>query len=806
MKKILITIIFILLFSFDVKANDLVLNMEFQDNIYYVRRGSGYSSNILSFYTIDSKVAYCVEPGVLITNFNYISEDSLDNLNLSLEIKELISLIGYYGYEYENHHTTRFRMATQALIWEVVTKDIVEFYTERYGYGNYIDVSYEKNIIMNLVGHHYIKPSFDSNNYSLYLNQEIEIIDTNNILSLYEVVDDNSNLVKIDGNKLIINPLNIGKNEIILRKKKYDNDKSILYIPTDSTSQKVAHLRSDDLLVKINLDVKGGYLILEKLDYDTKDKPLGDNTLNGALYGVYDINNNLITTLETNNKVKSKYLSLGNYKLKEIKPSYGYLKDETVYNFSITENNLEPKITVFEKPIKKEITIKKLLGHYTNNEKYFKIEPDIIFDIYLKSNNQLITSLKTDENGYIKTSLSYGTYIFKQRNTTNGYLKTDDFLIVIDENTTSIDKIIINKPITTLVKVNKIDLDTGEKINVKGIKFKIKDLETNEYVCFNSCFYETDENGSFNTNGLFGHFQLEEVDEKTNSYLWNQEPIKFNVLGTTKEITINFPNERIKGGIKILKTGEKFDNQDGIKYLEIPLPSVKFNLYASDNIYFLDKLIYKKDELVDTLITDENGIGEFNNLYLGTYYLEEIESSNLNLVNKEKYYFNLEYIDQYNHISKTLEIKNYLPKGNIELNKIDSNTKEGIPNTLIEISLDDKMIYRGKTNEFGKINLDNLPLGNYQLKEIESNKDYIKTDKILEFSITQDKEMVKLVLENEKRKEEIVENKKELEKDEIIQIVEVPNTALNSNSILSILGVVLLLFGTCLLIYSLKQK
>ena len=783
MKKIFIFILcLITCLMLDVQASSK-LNMEFQENIYYVRRGGGeYSSNILSFYTIDDKVVYCVEPGVLVTDFNYQEEIGLDNLNLSLETKELIGLIGYYGYEYPGHTTTRFRMATQALIWEVSTNHIVEFYTERYGYGNYIDVSYEKNIIMDLVNSHHIKPTFDGDTFNGYYNMTIASSDANNVLDSYEVLDDGGNSVKIKNNEITINPLKVGKSKIILKKKKYDNNPSILYIPSNGTSQKVAHLRVDiDELATINLNIQGAKVEVLKKDSDTLNNPIGDNKLGGAIFGIYDEDNNLIDKIETDNEGKvSKYLALGNYKLKEIEPSYGYLLNYKTYEFSLTKTDLVSEIKVYEEAIKKDITIKKVMDNETGILDY---EPNITFDIYLKSTNKLIASKTTDQNGYLNIRLPYGIYIFKQRNTTEGYLKANDFEIEINENTKNIvQKVVVNKKIASKVKVQKVDRDTGENINLSGIKFKIKNLDTNQYVCQEVtypnlktiCEFETGSDGSFTTpKGLFGNYQVEEVEQVIPGYNLNKQPIKFTISNKTEFqknefndniIVINFPNERIKGNLKINKLGEEVIIEDKITYNKIPLLGVKFNLYAKENIYLGNKLVFKKDELIDTLITNQEGIVSLDNLYQGSYYLKEIESDNNNLISNQLYYFDIPKNDQV-----VLNIENYLPKGSIELNKIDSITKEGISNTLIAIYKEDKLIYKGKTDKEGKITLTNLPIGTYSIKEIESNPDYIKSDSILEFTISEDQEIINLSLENEKiitgsikinkRGEELVINK-----------------------------------------------
>ena len=61
-----------------------------------------------------------------------------------------------------------------------------------------------------------------------------------------------------------------------------------------------------------------------------------------------------------------------------------------------------------------------------------------------------------------------------------------------------------------------------------------------------------------------------------------------------------------------------------------------------------------------------------NDLYYGKYFLIEGESSLGNMVNNEKYYFEITDEDLIDgEIVKKLDFQNYLPKGELEFNKID---------------------------------------------------------------------------------------------------------------------------------------
>ena len=110
------------------------------------------SESAHSWYTQDyyfgDRVAYCIEPGVPEGTNNYTVGD-MSNTNYSNEQKIKMLLIAYYGYDYPNHQTLNYRLATQALLWEQTGNYSVSYSTQRWGAGTNIDLSAERNTIMN---------------------------------------------------------------------------------------------------------------------------------------------------------------------------------------------------------------------------------------------------------------------------------------------------------------------------------------------------------------------------------------------------------------------------------------------------------------------------------------------------------------------------------------------------------------------------------------------------------------------------------------------------------------------------------
>ena len=337
---------------------------------------------------------------------------------------------------------------------------------------------------------------------------------------------------------------------------------------------------------------------------------------------------------------------------------------------------------------------------------------------------------------------------------------------------------VIDKP---KLKVNKIDSMTNEHIKIKGIKFKIKNLTTNEYLCENAdCIYETDDFGIFITNDKldYGDYQLEELDQIIDGYLWNKEPLKFTVDKNSSYpdnyLTINFKNTPVTGSLELTKVGEKPIFKDNlITFEEIKLNNVVFNLYSSDH------------KFINTYKTND-GILLIKDLPIGSYYLKEVLTESSHLLVDKPIEFTIDYQDQYTqNVIKKLTIKNYLKKGILKFTKTDFKTGELLPNTLIEIYNDkDELIYEDYTNESGEIILEGLPIGKYYLKESIAPDGYELSNEIIRFEIKDNDEIINANMENIK--------------------IKVPSTHLDNSHILSIISVVLAVFGGFLFIHEKK--
>ncbi len=761
---------------------DEYLKVDTQDGVFYTMTGSdGYfSADPYAYYTMDGKTVYCIEQGVRLDGRFYHGEEGFVNSPLPLEINRRIELIGHYGYDYPGHQTQHYRMATQALIWEAITGYDVTFWTENYGWGDYIDVSYEREQIMALVNNHGVKPSFEGQTFNAILNQELVIEDNNYRVNEFEVYNSNGNDVRIENNKVYVTAKSVGQTSVKFAKKNYDSATTFFYVADDGYSQKLAFFRSSDPLgTTLNLNVVGGKIKIKKIDNDTKGCITGLNsqyTLVGARYGVYDSNNNLVDTLTIGNDctVTSKELPYGTYKIRELSAPQGYELDPKTYTAIINSTNVV-EVVLKENVIKNYISILKQYDYVDGNTTFLNAEANITFEIY-NQNNTLYATIVTDKNGYASLDIPYGVWRFHQVNTHIGFEKIYDFYITVNDDSEKEQYYnILNNKLSAYLKVVKIDSETGNTIAIADTTFKILNIDTNQYV---SQFvsgkvydtFKTDSDGVMTTYLKLesGNYRLIEIASPHN-YLINTDGLEFSIGEDTYYnyttygafVTVYFDNQVIKGQIEVNKNGEDVVIENGnFTYEQKPLENVVFEIYANEDIYSADgnTLYYEKGQLVDTITTNKDGYAISKELYLGSYYLIEVKTDDSHLLDNNKYEFTLTEKDNKTPIVyHNYSALNILKKSKLEFTKTDVATGKGIPDTKVQIFhiKDDgnsELIFTGITDSDGKIIITDLFIGKFTIIETDSATGYKLSDEIVSFEIKDNGEIVKANMTNEKIK------------------------------------------------------
>lgn len=759
----------------------------------------------------DGSFVYCIEPGTPVSDGAVYPGQDFDQSYVGQMTQEQwrrITLLAYYGYGYGNHTDIHWYTVTQYLIWQTVPHGYDIYFTDTLNGNRITKYTNEINELNRLVEEHNIRPNLSNDTIDMVIGDTVELTDSNNVLNKFEVVDTDNVSASISGNTLSITANDVGDGSVTISKrdKNYSHPAIIYYHPT--SQDLMMRGAYDPIDVNLKIEIVGGKVSVKKVDMDTGlGIAQGDATLDGAVYGIYDLEGNRVGEVisKGGEYVTSDYLpSLGTFFLKEEKSSTGYELNETKYFFNITKDDLYPEVDVTEKVIERDLKIFKV---YASDETGFLTgEPNVTFDIYLKSSGEKVTSITTDENGYATATLPYGTYTVRQATTTEDHEMVEDFEIVVNEYSEDpIYKLLANAEITARLKVIKIDSETGNTIPVAGIKFKIFDVENNEYVCQvtdkEQCVFETNDEGILLTPLPLesGTYRLEEQDQKLDGYLWNEEALTFaigddstlindNVFGAIVEV--EFENTQVKGKVEINKTGEELIiEDDSYHYEKIKLEGAEFELRANEDIIVGGKTYYKKGELVTILVTDKDGYASIDNLPLGKYTLKEIKSANSNVLDPNTYEFELVYEDQYTEVVyKTFTIDNKYPKGELEFTKTDLVTGDPLPDTKIEIFTENGVkVFEGRTDENGKIIITDLPVGKYFILESDAPDGYILNEEKMWFSITENGEIVKADMTNEK-------------------IVEVPNTLQEKDILIEIISATLLLSGIGIIIYAKKKS
>ena len=611
MKKILLLLLAILIFPM-IKVvalekfyrGDYVLD-------YKVTAGKNQDTYnyIPSFkYSTDGSIIYCIEifkPFIEDTNYEvYDYNSNLFNLNSNLLNK--INLIGYYGYNYPGHEDKKWYGLTQYLIWKEIGLDYIYFTDD-----NDISVDVYKSEldeINNLINNHGLLPSFANKTYNYSPDIDYELIDTNNVLDDFDITYTNVD-VKKENNKLYINKSNNGNYVIEFKKKKRNLDNYYLYYLEEYQALfKPGNI--PDITFKLNINIDSGSITIYKRDSENKTR--SDATLKGAIYGVYNMNNELIYSMQTDELGNSKMINVpfGEYYLKELSPSYGYRKSTNINSFKIDKNNRNIVIYSYEEAIKNNTVITK---YYEDIDGY-KLESNASFGLY-KENN-LINNYTTDEYGKITLKLDYGTYTLKQTGGKEGYDFIDDYTFIIDNAEPKDIKLYnnITKKDITITKYYGYDNNYNLENNASFELYK------DNYLIGN---YSTNEQGQIQLEWKYGNYTIKQISgTKGYKYIDNYN---FEVNNSSLN-NIKLYNDLILVDVNITKYYGDIDNY-------------KLESNASFDLY-------KDNKFIGNYLTGELGTISLK-LGYGTYILKQTSG-------KEGY----DYIEDYTFVIDNTEPKN----------------------------------------------------------------------------------------------------------------------------------------------------
>lgn len=435
-------------------------------------------------------------------------------------------------------------------------------------------------------------------------------------------------------------------------------------------------------------------VLVHKADADTGTAQ-GDASLAGAKYGLYK-GGELIDTFTTGpdgSFMTGYYVCGDDWTLREIEPSNGYLLDETVHEVGASPSLYEVELNTTEN----NVTEKVIYGNIQIVKHTDEKDPDVddsehsddanagiiekpeegaVFEVYLTNSGSYEEAkeserdlLTTDSDGFAASKmLPYGRYTVHQIEGEDGKAFVPDFTVYINEDGHTYSYILNNTTITSRVRVEKRDAETDQIIPIPGTGFRIKDLETGEFISQEiyypnpetiDIFYTSDEGWLMLPEPLkTGNYELHEV-AAPEGYVLSKEPVPFTVDGSEAVVTVVQHNKPQKGQITLSKTGEVFasvQENDGFYlpvYEVMGLPGAVYDLIADEDIYTGDgTLRVAKDTVVATLTTGDDGTAVSDPLYLGCYRLEERKAPDGMVLDPEPIYTELTYAGQETEITQ----------------------------------------------------------------------------------------------------------------------------------------------------------
>ena len=440
-----------------------------------------------------------------------------------------------------------------------------------------------------------------------------------------------------------------------------------------------------------------GSLVIVKTDDSQK-------ALAGVKFNILNSNEEVVATITTNEDGLAgvKNLPLGTYYYQEISAPENVVMDTAKHEFKIETKNQVVRKDIVNEKVKGQLIINKVDN---NNE----VIEGAKFEIY-DANGVVIDTITTNAQGVATSKyLGKGSYSYKEIYVPDGYILDSTVKTFnIETNNQVVTEKVVNFVASGSLKINKVDEYSKPLANVK---FEIYDKNNNVVDTL-----VTDAQGKAQSKQLpLGEYTFKEV-EVPDGIVLDSTVRPFALTVNNQVITKTIVNDYINGKLRIIKVDENSK----------PLAGVKFNLYDSNK------------QLIDTMVTDENGIAVSGDLVKGSYYFQEIEAPQGIVVDNTMYDFTIEYDGQ--NVVKNLV--NRYAKGTLVITKYDStgallaNVKFNILNEAKEV------VDTITTDENGRAESKKLVVGKYFYQEIDAPAHVVMDNKLHEFSLTKDNEVV----------------------------------------------------------------
>lgn len=277
----------------------------------------------------------------------------------------------------------------------------------------------------------------------------------------------------------------------------------------------------------------------------------------------------------------------------------------------------------------------------------------------------------------------------------------------------------------------------------------------------------TDENGAAESKALYlGKYTVSETKAPYGMVL-NGTPktVELTYAGETVEVTetsTEFYNERQKAALSLAKVLGKNDTFNIGNNGEIL--SVQFGLYAAEDLFAADGSFVPKDGLLEIANCDENGNITFKtDIPVGAkLYVKEIATDSHYILSDEKYPVTFDYAGQDTALVEIKAnggeaIKNYILYGLVKGLKIDRETEKPIIGAKFGLFRSDETEFTAEnallvaeSGEDGIFLFENVPYGNWLIKELQPADGYLANEEIYPVRISENGQTVGITVVNDR--------------------------------------------------------
>ena len=477
----------------------------------------------------------------------------------------------------------------------------------------------------------------------------------------------------------------------------------------------------------------------------------------------------LVATLETGNDGKAvlKNLPLGQYRVVETEAPFGYVlnSEEQIVTFTYVDDKtpvIYENATFMNDRQKFSLSVEKkdeetkepiegaAFGLFAD-EDIKNIDGKVIIQ-----SGTMIESAVSDKNGIVKFVEDYpiGKYTAKELAAPKGYVSSEKIIQYDAQYKGQTIPVVemkseyLNTP--TSFEFSKEDISSGAELS--GATLSVIDGDGNTIETWKSVAGEK----HIIKRLTVGETYILREEYAPYGYL-KASDVTFNVEDTKEIQSVVMKDEVPTGTIIINKDGEFVNGKNLVKgllynlifdYHKKSLAGVTFNVYAKKDIVSpdgLDNILYKADQLVDTIVTDDMGIAKIDNLPLGKYYLVETKTIEGFVLDETPIDAELMYVDQDTKVVYAgMDVTNDRQKVEITVAKKDAETKKPLAgaefglyaqNDIVNDNGDvvvaaDEQIEKAVSGKDGKaVFVTDLPLGIYYVKELTAPEGYVKSDK-----------------------------------------------------------------------------